>query len=160
MLIAMVFAVMALALLFPESGIGGALRRLLIEEPARRLGRLRRGHLLLALVLFALLAAAYAIGRQDGMIVAGQLGAEGLSYAMAFDLATWLDVTAIALILAATTPLRAAIRLATDLTRRSVRRLMAPLRSRASGRARRARAARPPRGGEDRDRPAPGLAWA
>jgi len=44
MLIAVVFAVLALALLFPETRIGGALRRLLIDAPVHRLDRIKRGH--------------------------------------------------------------------------------------------------------------------
>jgi len=164
MLIAVVFAVLALALLFPETRVGGALRRLLIDDAVRRLNRLKRGHVLLALVVFGFLAAAYALGRQDGVTVAGQISAEGMSYAMAFDLATWLDVTAMALVIAATVRFRDAIRLAAVQARQWARRgagiLAAALTSLARGRARRARPTPRPRRGEDPDRPAPGFAWA
>jgi hypothetical protein len=163
MLIAMVFAVLALALGFPETRLGGALRRLLIDEPVRRLDGLKRGHVLLGLVIFAALAAAYAIGRQDGVIVAGQAVGEGMPYIMAFDLATWLDVTAIALVVAATVGLREAIRLAAVHARQWAGRcaglLLAPLAS-ARARVRRPRPTRPARRSEDPDRPALAFAWA
>jgi hypothetical protein len=164
MLIATVFAVLALALWFPETRSGGVLRRLLIDAPARRLDRLKRGHVVLALTVFAVLAAAWAIGRQDGLIVAGQMSAEGLSYAMVFDLATWLDVTAIALAIGAAVRLREAIGLAAVQARQWASRragpLMATLTSLTRGRARRPRPTPRPRHGEDPDRPATGLAWA
>jgi hypothetical protein len=164
MLIDVVFAVLVLALWFPETRIGGVLRRLLIDNPARWLAKLKRGQVLLALVIFAALAAAYAIGRQDGLIVAGQMTAEGLTYAMAFDLATWLDVTAIALAIAVTLRFRDAIRPAATQARQWARRcagmLMATFTSLARGRDRRARPKLQPRHGEDPDRPAPGFAWA
>lgn len=52
MVIAVVFAILTLGLWLPETRIGGALRRLLIDQPARWLTKLRRGHVLLLLVLF------------------------------------------------------------------------------------------------------------
>jgi urease accessory protein UreF len=164
MLIAMVFAVLVLALWFPETRIGGVLRRLLIDHPARWLDRLKRGQVLLALVIFAALAAAWAIGLEDGVRVAGQMTAEGLTYAMAFDLATWLDVTAIALAIAVTLRFREAIRPAATQARQWAKRaaglLMATFSSLARDRGRRARPTPRPRHGEDPDRPAPGFAWA
>ena len=163
-MIATVFDVLALALWFPETRVGGALRRLLIDEPVRRLNTLKRGHVILALVVFAFLAAAYAIGRQDGLIVAGQMTAEGMTYAMAIDLATWIDVAAIALVIAATARSRDAIRLAAVQARQWAMRgaglLMATLTTFARGRARRARPTPRPRHSEDPDRPTPGFAWA
>jgi hypothetical protein len=164
MLIAVVFAVLALALWFPETRIGGALRRLLVDEPARRLGKLKRGHVLLLLLVFAGLYVAYLIGRQDGVIVAGQVAADGMGVAMAIDLATWLDITFIALAIAATVRFREAIGLAATHARQWARRcaglLRAVLTSLARGRARRSRPASRPGRGEDPDGPAPGLAWA
>jgi hypothetical protein len=164
MLIAMVFAVLVLALWFPETRIGGALRRLMIDEPARRLNQVKRGHILLGLVIFAALAAAYAIGRKEGVIVVGQVTADGIAATMAIDLATWIDVTAIAVIVAATVHLRAAIRLAAIQARQWARRgaglVRAARTSLARGRARRPRPTARPRRSEDPDRPAPGFVWA
>jgi hypothetical protein len=161
MLISLLCAAVALALLFPETRIGGALRRLLIEEPARKLDKLNRGHVLLALLVFAGLYAAYLIGRQDGVIVAGQVAADGMGVAMAIDLATWLDITAIALMVAATVRFREAIRLAAMHARQWASRCAGlarvALTSFARGRARRARPTPRPRRGEDPD---PGFAWA
>ncbi len=164
MLIAVVFAVLGMALLFPETRIGAALRRLLIEEPARRLDKVKRGHVLLAALVFAGLYVAYLIGRQDGLVVAGQVAADGMGVAMAVDLATWIDVAAIALVVAATVRLREAIRLAAVHARQWVRRCAgmarAALTSLARSRVRRVRPS-PRRGpGDDPDRPAPGWAWA
>ena len=164
MLVALGFAVLALALGFPETRIGGALRRLLIDEPVRRLNRVTRGHALLALVVFGFLAAAWAIGRQDGLMVAGQATADGLVTAMTIDVATWLDVTAIALVVAAALRFRWAIGLAAVHAKQWAGRcaglLMAARTSLSRGRARRARPTPRPRHGEDPDRPAPGLVWA
>ncbi len=166
MLVAVVLAVLALALWFPETRTGGALRRLLIDEPVRRLNKLKRGHVLLALMVFAVLAAAYAIGRQEGVAVAGQATADtlGATIGVGIDLATWLDVTAIALALAATVRFREAIGLAAVQARQWAARLagllMATFTSLARGRARRARPTPRPRHGEDPDRPAPAFAWA
>jgi hypothetical protein len=164
MLIALVLGVMALALLFPETPIGGVLRRLLIDEPARRLNGLKRGHVLLALGILAVLAAAYAIGRQEGVAVVGQATADTLfnTIGLGIDLVTWLDVTVIGLVIAATVRFREAIGLAAVQARQWARRcasvLMAALSSRS--RARRVRPTPRPRHGEDPDRPAPGFVWA
>ena len=163
MLIAVVFAVLALALWFPETRIGGALRRLLIDEPTRCLITLKRGHILLGLVIFAALAAAYLIASGPGVLVAGQVAADGLAYAMAIDLATWLDVTAIALVITAAVWLRQVIRPAAVQARQWAKRcaglLRVALSSLARGRARRARPTHRPRHGQDPDRPAPAFAW-
>jgi len=164
MLIAVVFAVLALAVWFPETRIGGPLRRLLIDEPARRLARVKRGHVLLVLLICAVLAAAWAIGRQEGVAFAGQASGDFFATAMTIDFATWLDVTAVALLVAATVRLREAIRLAAVLARQWARRcagrLAARLMPAARGRARRSRPTPRPRHGEDPDRPAPAFAWA
>jgi len=164
MLIAVVFAVLALALLFPETRIGGALRRLLIDAPVHRLDRIKRGHVLLALLIFIALSAAYIFGRDDGLAVAGRLTGEGMDVAMAIDLATWLDLTAIALVIAATVRFGEAIGLAAIQARQWARRcaglLRASITSLARSRSRRARPPARPRGGEDPDLPAPGFAWA
>jgi hypothetical protein len=163
MLIAVVFVVLALAFWFPETRIGGALRRWLIDAPVRGLDRLKRGHFLFALLILTALAAAYAIGREAGVLVAGQAAADGVAYAMVFDLATWLDVMAIALAIAATVRLRETIRFAVLQARRLARRCagafrtsLAPL---ARSRARRSRPTPRPRRGEDPDRPAPAFGW-
>jgi hypothetical protein len=164
MLIALVLAVLALALWFPDNRIGGALRRLLIDEPVRRLNDLKRGHVLLALGIVAILATAYAIGRQEGVALVGQATADTLvnTVGLGIDLVTWLDVTAIGLIIAATVRFREAIGLAAvqarQWARRCARVLVAALASRS--RARRPRGATRPRHGEDPDRPAPAFAWA
>ena len=160
MLIALLCAAVALALLFPETRIGGALRRLLIEEPARRLNWLKRGHVLLAALVFAGLYVAYLIGRQDGVIVAGQVAGDAMGVAMALDLASWIDVVAIALLVAGAVRFREALRQAAVLARQWAQRCAglarAAVASVARGRARRARPTRRPRRGEDPD---PGFAW-
>jgi hypothetical protein len=164
MLIAVVFAVLALALWFPETRIGGALRRLLIDEPARRSAKVKRGHVLLVLLIAVALAAAYAVGRQEGVAVAGQASGDFFATAMTIDFATWLDVTAIAAAVAATVRFREALRLAAVLARQWARRCaglpMAALTWLARGRARRTPPAPRPRQGEDPDRPAPAFSWA
>src|SRR5215472_14231469 len=99
MLTALVVVALAALLLFPKSAVGQALHRLLVEAPAQALNRLRRGHAALVIGVMILVAAAVALGR-EGFIVAAQTP-EFIAWFAAFDIATYVDVVAAALIVAA-----------------------------------------------------------
>ena len=97
-------AVVGALLLFPQSFAGRALRRLLVEKPAEALSRLRRGHLGLVVLLAAMGAAAVALGR-EGVVIAGQTP-EVVAWFAAFDIATYVEVFATAVVLIATVRLK------------------------------------------------------
>jgi hypothetical protein len=100
---------------WPQTPVGRALRRLMVEWPARQLARLDPGKVLpkrpsgrVLLVLLALLAigAALLLARNDGLIFLAQGMPEGIAWFAAFDIATYLDVIALAVVLSATVRLR------------------------------------------------------
>jgi hypothetical protein len=99
-----VFAVM---LLLPQTREGLALRRWLVEAPARALNRLRGGHVKLALMIALAGAAAIALGR-EAMLVFASGAPELIGWIAAFDIATYADIVAAALIVAAAVRLKSA----------------------------------------------------
>jgi hypothetical protein len=123
-------------LLFPQTREGRALRRWLIETPAGALNRVRRGHVALALIIALAGAAAIALGR-EAMLVFASGTPELVGWIAAFDIATYADVIAAALIVAAAVRLKSAaayVRLLSGRwrARRASRRApRAPLRRRA-----------------------------
>ena len=92
MVIVLVFAAVAAAVWFPETAVGAALRRLLIERPARMLNALKRGHVVTAVVVIGALGLAYAFGKNEGLFAATQAVGEGVSYLVAFDLVSYIDI--------------------------------------------------------------------
>ena len=104
MLTWLVIAAIGVMQMFPHSLAGRALRRLLVDKPAAGLNRLRRGHLALVFLLAVMLAAALAMGR-EGFVVAAQTP-EIVAWFAAFDIATYVDVFAAAVILAAAVRLK------------------------------------------------------
>jgi len=136
MLIWLVAAALGAMLLFPETTIGRGLRRLLVDKPAAALNRGRRGHLALVALIGVMLAIAFAMGR-EGFIVAGQVP-EAVAWFAAFDIATYVDVVALALIVATAVRLKSAIafvRAAPALLRRRVTSGMRRLRTARKRRA-------------------------
>jgi len=131
MLIWLVAAALGAMLLFPQTTTGRALRRLLVEAPAAALNRLRRGHLALVALVGVMLAIALAMGR-EGFIVAGQVP-EAIAWFAAFDIATYVDVIALGLIVATAVRLKSAVAFA--------RAALGVLRRRRSGGMRRIRTA-------------------
>jgi hypothetical protein len=101
-------AVAAMAWLFPDTPAGRRLRRLLVDLPARKLSQLTAGGVIFALLVVLAVAAAIALARTDGILLAAQGLPDGIAWFAAFDVATYLDVIALAWLLAAMVRLRAA----------------------------------------------------
>ena len=142
-------------LLFPQTPAGAVLRRLLVEAPARALSRLRRGHFALLIMLVALGVIAASFGREL-LLVFAQGTPELVAWFAAFDIATYVDVIAAAVIVAAAVRLKAALAFA----RMALRRIL-PRRSASAGprRPRLKRRRTPPADPQDEPWPA-GLALA
>jgi hypothetical protein len=148
----LVAAAIGVMLLFPQTLAGRALRRLLVEIPAERLNRLRRGHVILLITLAAMLGVAVLAGR-EALMVSGMYLPEGVAWLAAFDIATYVDVIAAALIVAASVRIGAAVAAGRAAVRRLGPRVRRP-------RARRARNPRPKRPAPDESDPWGGLALA
>lgn len=122
---------------------GGILHRILVEAPARRLSRITRGHVLLAMVTLSLIVGAIWLLDNDGRMIVSMGLPDFLSFATAIDLSALLDLAAVAVIAATTIRFRA--------VGAWVRQTIAPRRPRA--RRPRVRRHRPPANDDER-RPA------
>jgi hypothetical protein len=111
MFIWLVAAALAVMLAAPHSSAGRALRRTLVEIPAERLNRVRRGHLILAALVLAAAALALMAGR-EALTLYAPYQAELVGWFAAFDIATYVDVFAAAVIVAAAVRLKSAMALA------------------------------------------------
>lgn len=144
MLVLILCAALAVMMIFPDTPTGKALRRLLVEAPARTLSRLTPGHLLIALALVGASILVVLLFEAEGVRLLGLAVPEGLAWVAAFDVATFLDVFAAAAMIAAGARLRSLQDLA-----RSARAWTRSLASRVlraphrAGRGRRRRARRP-----------------
>jgi hypothetical protein len=152
----MVFALGLVLWLAPDSPLGRRLKKMLIEWPAGRLSRMRPGHVLVILLLAAGGAALVAIAKSEGALLVAQGLPEALAAFAALDLATYLDVLAVAWLLAASVRLRVVRVIASSAVahiRQWVARRTAP-----RTRTRRSRAAVSPPSSEDDGWPAFALA--
>lgn len=151
MLVPILCAALAVMMLFPDTPTGKALRRLLVDAPARTLSRLTPGRLLIALALIGTSVLVAALFEAEGLRLLGMALPEGLAWVAAFDVATVLDIFAAAAMIAATARLRALQDLARSAWARA--RSMTsriPRASRRAGRARRSpRPGSPPAQGDD-----------
>ena len=95
MLFALLCLALAIAGLCPETPIGRVLKDLLIDAPARKLARIRRSHVLIAVAIVAMAAVLILIGGREGMFLVGGYVPEGIAWVAAFDIATYLDVFAV-----------------------------------------------------------------
>ena len=112
MLTWLVAAAIGVMLLFPQSPKARALQRLLVERPAGALNRLRRTHWLLGLAIVLVAVAAAAMGRELFLVFA-QGTPELIAWIAAFDIATYADAFAAALLVATAVrlkPVLAAVR--------------------------------------------------
>jgi hypothetical protein len=116
MLILLLCAAMIVAWRWPQTPVGRVLHRLMVDWPARQLAKLDPGKVLpkltsgkVLLVLLVLFAAAMAIvvAENDGLMFLAQGLPDGVAWFAAFDVATYLDVIALAVVLSATVRLRA-----------------------------------------------------
>lgn len=124
--------------------VGRAMWRVMVEAPARRLSRITRGHVLLAIVALSLIVGAIWLLDNDGRMIVSMGLPDFLSFAAAIDLSALLDLAAVAVIAATTIRFRA---VGTWLRHR-----LAPRRPRA--RRPRVRRQRPP-ANDDEDRRLP-----
>jgi hypothetical protein len=142
MLFALLCLALAIAGLCPETPIGRVLKELLIDAPARKLAKIRRSHVLIAVAIVAMTAVLILIGGREGMFLVSGYVPEGIAWVAAFDIATYLDVFAVIWLAAATVRLRAIWTFAKTVLRHAVRG-PAGLVGRIASRGRRVRKARP-----------------
>jgi hypothetical protein len=108
MLTTLFCAALALALLFPETTAGKLVRRLMIDLPARKLAQLTPARAAFGLLVVVAIATTITIAKIDGLILSAQAIPEGLVWFAAFDVATYIDVIGLILLVAATVRFRAA----------------------------------------------------
>ena len=87
--------------------VGRAMWRVMVEAPARRLSRITRGHVLLAIVALSLIVGAIWLLDNDGRMIVSMGLPDFLSFAAAIDLSALLDLAAVAVIAATTIRFRA-----------------------------------------------------
>ncbi len=107
MLLSLLLGILATLIAFPETPIGRALHRVLVESLARRLNRVQPGHLIFAGVLIALGTALILLFEWEGVRLVGMAAPEVVSWLAMFDAAAVLDLAAVAVAMAATTRVRA-----------------------------------------------------
>jgi hypothetical protein len=117
MLILLLCAAVIVAWRWPQTAVGRALHQLLVDWPARLLAELNLGRVLpkritsgrVALIVPILLAVliAFVVAHNDGLVFLAQGMPEGIAWFATFDIATYLDVIALGLVLGATVRLRA-----------------------------------------------------
>jgi hypothetical protein len=108
MLTWLVATVIGFVVFAPQTPLGAALRRLLVERPAVFLNRLRRTHWILAFAIVAVAVVAAALGRELFFVFA-QGTPELIAWIAAFDIAAYVDVIAAAVVVAAAVRLKAAL---------------------------------------------------
>jgi len=164
MLILLFSMAVAIVLLWPDTIAGRALRRLMIEQPARKVAQITPGTALFALLVMLVIAVVIGVAKRDGVALLAQGVPEGIAWFATFDVATYIDVIALAWLLAATVRLRAAYGALTASVARAKRLTtlwLSGLRVRGkSGARRRARRCgqRAPRPSPDQDEVWPALA--
>jgi hypothetical protein len=166
MLAIFLFAVLAVAVLAPETPLGRAFRELLIEAPARKLNNFKRSHFVALIFAVGVLVVVYVFAKTDGVRLFALGFPEALSWFIAFDVATYIDAIALAALLASVVRLRAAFLVlysAAILVRGWVLTRLQGRRFRQSGRASRRRRTPPTAGGsnaEDDSWRFPGVSFA
>ena len=89
-----------------DTPIGRTLRRWMVERPAARLSRISRGQILLFLTLAGIALALIWLLENDGRMLVAMGLPDVMSFAVAIDLASLLDVAAVAVVAASTVHLR------------------------------------------------------
>jgi hypothetical protein len=167
MLIWLLFTALVIAVLSPDSPAGKMLRNLLIDLPTRLLAKLTPVRILFGVLVIAAIAGLLALAKSNGLMLVAQGVPELIGWFAAFDVATYVDVIGLVLLIAATVKLRAAFRASCAVAARSWRGLMRGanrlhfIGHRAKARRRRPRkTSPPPSDGDDRGWWAPAYAWA
>jgi hypothetical protein len=107
MLLCLLLGVLATLIAFPETPIGRALHRVLVEPVVRRLSRIRPGHLIFFAALAAVVTAMILLFEWEGVRLVGMAAPEVVAWLGMFDAAAVLDLAAVAIAMAATTRFRA-----------------------------------------------------
>jgi len=108
MLVALI-SIWAALLMARGTPIGIRLHRLLVEAPARRLSRIGRGHVLLAIVTLSIIVSVIWLLDNDGRMLVTMGLPDFLGFATAIDLSALLDLAAVAVIAAATVRVRTVV---------------------------------------------------
>jgi Zn-dependent protease with chaperone function len=106
MLLCLLLGVLATLIAFPETPVGRTLHRVLVEPLARRLNRIRPGHLIFAATLIAFATTLVLLFEWEGVRLVGMAAPEVMSWLAMFDAAAVLDLAALAVAMAATTRFR------------------------------------------------------
>ena len=104
----MILIVLVLAMLWTAapSPSGRAMRRLLVERPAERLARLTPGRLIFLLAALIAMAVVIHLFGGDGARLVVAAVPETVSWFVAFDVGTFLDVLLLVWLLGASSPVR------------------------------------------------------
>jgi hypothetical protein len=95
MLVLMLCAALIAILALPDTLVGKALRRLLIELPAQALSRLTPGRIAMGLAVMGVGVLVAVLFEAEGLRLLGMAAPEGLAWVAAFDVATFLDLSAL-----------------------------------------------------------------
>ena len=107
MLLALLLGLLATLIVFPETPPARALHRFLVEPIARRLNRVRFGHVVFGAALLLIGALLFMGLADEGLKLFSLFAPEAVSWFAMFDVAMFLDVFALAVAIAATTRLKA-----------------------------------------------------
>ena len=146
MLLGLLLGILGTLILFPDAPVARTLHRFLVEPVARRLSRVRMGHILFAAVLTAIGAVLILAFEGEGLKLFTLMAPDAIGWFAMFDVSLFVDVFAMAVAVAATARLKAV----RDQITARVRVVPSPIRSALSGRRQRMRrdkstAARPNR---------------
>lgn len=142
---------------FDRSAAGEALRRALVQAPARMLGRLARGQVIGLLLVALLMVVATVVFEAEGLKLASMAAPDLIGWVLMFDVTVLFDLMVLAVSLKALAGWRGLTQVATALRETAVQ-LVRRLDARRSRRPRRPRRPRPPSPGSDEAEP--GLVFA
>jgi hypothetical protein len=123
MLASFLFAALLIVRSAPDSFLGKAFKRGLVEWPAERLSRLTRGQILLTLVAGLLLWAALVVTEGEAIILLGMAMPEAFAFFAMFEISTMADILIAAALISTQTGLRAMARRARAVLGGAARRL-------------------------------------
>ncbi len=96
-------------LIAPDTPIGRALHHWMVAIPARRLDRIGRGHVLLALLLLAAVSVVIWIMEQEGILLMSMAAPELAAFLTTVEISAYLDVVAALAITASSVRLRSIV---------------------------------------------------
>jgi hypothetical protein len=107
MLFLWICAIMVVIARYPETPIGKILKHFLVDLPAGKLAQLTRTAMAFLVLVFTICVAAVLFGNaSEGAMMGAQMAPETVGWFFAFDVGTYIDVIALALLAAATLSLR------------------------------------------------------